>query len=90
MVSAMDSELCIQFEDFEGTDRPGIEDERHLIAWSVKDVCFDEGHLVVRSGKGDQDRITVLPERSREALVQQIEAVRRLHQEDLAQGFGAV
>jgi len=56
----------------------------------VKDVCFDEGHLVVRSGKGDQDRITVLPERCREALREQIENVRRLHERDLNDGFGAV
>ena len=56
----------------------------------VKDVCFDEGHIVVRSGKGDQDRITVLPQRCRDALREQIEAVRRLHQRDLNDGFGAV
>ena len=56
----------------------------------VKDVCFDEGHIVVRSGKGDQDRITVLPQRCRDALREQIEAVRRLHQRDLDDGFGAV
>ena len=56
----------------------------------VKDVCFDEGHIVVRSGKGDKDRITVLPERVREALRAQIEAVRRLHQHDLDEGFGEV
>ena len=46
--------------------------------------------LVVRSGKGDQDRITVLPERCREALREQIENVRRLHERDLNEGFGAV
>ena len=34
----------------------------------VKDVCFDEGHIVVRSGKGDKDRITVLPQRVRDEL----------------------
>ena len=45
---------------------------------------------MVRTGKGAQDRITVLPERSRQALMEQIEAVRRLHQEDMAQGLGAV
>jgi hypothetical protein len=56
----------------------------------VKDVCFDEGHIVVRSGKGDVDRITVLPERAREPLREQIEVVRRLHQRDLEDGFGAV
>jgi integron integrase len=56
----------------------------------VKDVCFDERHIVVRSGKGDVDRITVLPERARELLREQIEVVRRLHQRDLEDGFGAV
>jgi len=56
----------------------------------VKDVCFDEGHITVRNGKGDQDRITVLPDRCRGALVEQIERVRRQHREDLEAGFGAV
>ena len=56
----------------------------------VKDVCFDEGHIVVRSGKGDQDRITVLPQRVRDPLRAQIEAVRRLHERDLDEGFGEV
>ena len=56
----------------------------------VKDVCFDEGHIMVRSGKGDKDRITVLPDRARQALIEQVERVRRLHREDLDAGFGAV
>ena len=56
----------------------------------VKDVCFDEGHLGVRNGKGDKDRITCLPDSSREELRLQIERVRRLHQHDLEKGFGKV
>jgi integron integrase len=56
----------------------------------IKDIGIDEGHIVVRTGRGEKDRITVLPERSRQALIAQIEAVRRLHQEDLAMGFGSV
>ena len=56
----------------------------------VKDVCFDEGHLVVRTGKGEKDRITVLPDRCRQDLVEQVERVRRLHVEDLADGRGDV
>ena len=56
----------------------------------VKDVCFDEGYIVVRNGKGDKDRITVLPERCREGLRAQIERARRQHQHDLEGGFGAV
>jgi integron integrase len=56
----------------------------------IKDICIDEGHIVVRSGKAEKDRITVLPNRCRQALIEQIEAVRRLHRDDLANGFGAV
>jgi site-specific recombinase XerD len=32
----------------------------------VKDICFDDGQIVVRSGKGDKDRITVLPDLARD------------------------
>jgi hypothetical protein len=45
---------------------------------------------VVRNGKGDKDRITVLPHRGREELREQIERVRRQHQRDLDAGFGTV
>lgn len=41
----------------------------------VKDICFDEGHLIVRSGKGDKDRISVLPECCRSLLMEQGEKV---------------
>lgn len=56
----------------------------------VKDVCFDEGHIVVRTGKGGKDRITVLPDSCRNDLIDQVERVRRLHRRDLDDGFGAV
>ena len=56
----------------------------------VKDVCFDEGHIVVRNAKGDQDRITVLPDVCREPLKQQITRVFLQHDEDLEQGLGRV
>jgi len=44
----------------------------------------------VRSGKGDQDRATVLPRRLVDRLREQIERVRRLHEDDLTLGFGRV
>jgi integron integrase len=56
----------------------------------IKDVCVDEGHIVIRSGKGDKDRITVLPGRARDLLAGQVEAVRRLHQDDLDSGCSGV
>lgn len=56
----------------------------------IKDVCFDEGHIVVRDAKGSRDRITVLPDRCKAGLIEQVERVRRLHQRDIADGFGKV
>lgn len=56
----------------------------------VKDVCFDEGHIVVRSGKGEKDRITVLPDSCRQELVDQVDRVRRQHGRDLQSGLGKV
>ena len=56
----------------------------------VKDVGLDEGTIIVRDGKGEKDRITVLPDRCRDGLVDQIERTRRLHQRDLEAGLGTV
>lgn len=56
----------------------------------VKDIDFDRHQLVVRQGKGDRDRITVLPSRAEAALRDHLETVRGLHTRDLAQGLGRV
>ncbi len=63
----------------------------------VKDVQFASGtsgtsgaHLVVREGKGDRDRVALLPASVEDALRDQIEGVRRLHRQDLDDGVGAV
>lgn len=56
----------------------------------VKDVEFDRREIIVREGKGNKDRITVLPENLIAPLRQQIEHARALHQHDLHEGFGDV
>ena len=56
----------------------------------VKDISFELGQLIVREGKGDKDRITVLPVAARDGLQAQIEVVRQLHQRDLEEGYGQV
>ncbi|MEP3479508.1 MAG: integron integrase, partial [Fuerstiella sp.] len=56
----------------------------------VKDIAFDEGHLIVRNGKGDQDRITVLPDSCRNVLQEQIRVVRARHAEEREYGGGEV
>jgi integron integrase len=56
----------------------------------VKDVDFARGQVVVRGGKGDKDRVTMLPEVVSPALEQHLRKVRALHQTDLAVGCGKV
>lgn len=46
--------------------------------------------LTVRNGKGGKDRLTLLPGSQCEALKRHLQHVRRLHQQDLAAGWGAV
>lgn len=56
----------------------------------VKDVDFSRRQLVVRQGKGDKDRVVMLPLGVRERLVEQIRQRQVLHQRDLARGLGRV
>jgi integron integrase len=56
----------------------------------VKDVDFGLNEIRVRSGKGNRDRITMLPTSLRSALTVHLEGVRRLHQADLGAGAGWV
>ncbi|WP_082351240.1 integron integrase [Desulfuromonas soudanensis] len=56
----------------------------------VMDIDFDLGQIMIRNGKGQKDRLTMLPERFREPLRQHLERIRALHREDLAKGLGEV
>jgi len=54
----------------------------------VKDLDFARAQVIVRSGKGDKDRVTMLPESLREGLQAQLHRVRELHAKDLKVGYG--
>jgi integron integrase len=54
----------------------------------VKDVDFARREILVRDGKGQKDRVTMLPMRIVEPLRLHLDKVRRLHCSDLAEGFG--
>jgi len=56
----------------------------------VQDLDFDGNAITVRDGKGGKDRRTLLPKRLGEGLRQHLQAVRRVHQQDLAEGYGRV
>lgn len=56
----------------------------------VKDIDFERREILVRSGKGDKDRVTVLPEKLVSELESHLQRVRVLHKQDLSDGFGCV
>ncbi len=56
----------------------------------VKDVDFATHEITVRGGKGDRDRVTVLPERLEGRLLEHLATVRQQHERDVAEGAGWV
>jgi integron integrase len=56
----------------------------------VKDVDFAQRQIIVRDGKGDKDRVTMLPESLIQPLQVHLQQVKTLHEDDLANGYGAV
>lgn len=59
-----------------------------LVRLRVKDLDFDAELVIVRSGKGDKDRATLLPASLHGDLHGHLEKVHRWHEADLAQGYG--
>jgi integron integrase len=56
----------------------------------VKDLDFGYMEILVRDGKGEKDRRTILPRPLVESLRQRLDRVRVLHEQDLREGFGDV
>lgn len=56
----------------------------------VKDIDFKYKQIMVRDGKGQKDRVTMLPEVVMEPFQRHLLRVRQLHQNELKDGFGTV
>lgn len=56
----------------------------------ILDIDFDQNQIIIRHGKGDKDRIVMLPQSLVQKLKVHIERVRLIHKKDLLEGFGAV
>lgn len=54
----------------------------------VKDIDFDNRQIIVRDGKGEKDRATVLPDSVVEELKLHLNGVKVLHEKDLREGYG--
>jgi integron integrase len=56
----------------------------------VKDVEFAQKQIIVREGKGNKDRVTVLPKKIIVPLQQHLERVRAINETDIREGYGRV
>ena len=61
-----------------------------LVRLRIKDVDLVRGTLTVRMGKGDKDRMTVLPKSLREQIAEQIEKAREIWRKDRDEGLAGV
>ena len=56
----------------------------------VQDIDFGLNSIIVRAGKGDKDRMTIMPEFVKESLKEHLSRVRKLHEKDLEMEHGEV
>ncbi len=56
----------------------------------VKDLDFANHQIIVRDGKGENDRITMFPDILLEPLRLHLNQVKALHEKDLFEGYGTV
>jgi site-specific recombinase XerD len=61
-----------------------------LLRLRVQDIDFDRNQIVVRGGKGDKYRVTVLPDMLKFELQQHLQRVHLLWEADVRDGFGEV
>lgn len=56
----------------------------------VKDIDFGNNQIIVRDGKGQKDRVTILPRKYFDPLKRQLARAEQVHKNDLARGLGEV
>ncbi len=56
----------------------------------IKDIDFAQRQIVARDTKGNESRVTMLPDSLIEPLQEHLFKVKRLHELDLDQGYGSV
>jgi len=60
------------------------------IRLKVQDLDFEKNIIYVRAGKGNKDRTTLFPKSIQSELKNQLDLVKRIHEQDLDIGYGSV
>ena len=61
-----------------------------VIRLRIHDIDFENNQIFIRNAKGEKDRTTLFPDALHQPIREQIEGVKKLHDKDLAEGFGEV
>ena len=69
-----------------GSGLRGIE----CVRLRVKDIDFEMNQIIVRNGKGQKDRVTMLPENVKSLLKEHLKYNKYLHEKDISDGYGSV
>ena len=56
----------------------------------IIDIDFDRNEILIHNGKGGKDRRTMIPRALVQPLKKQLQSVQKIHEQDLADGFGDV
>lgn len=56
----------------------------------IQDLDFGQSLVYIRDGKGGKDRVVVFPKSVRDELLARVDRVKKIHDEDVSQGFGHV
>jgi len=56
----------------------------------IKDLNLEQNMVIIRGGKGDEDRRTVLPERLKDDLIQHLTSVREIYDQDRKENLNGV
>lgn len=63
---------------------------RECLSLRIKDIDLEQNMVIVRMGKGDKDRRTILPESLKDDLIAHISEVRGLYEQDREKGIHGV
>ena len=86
VLEALDPEARLPLQLLYGTGLRVIE----MLRMRVKDLHLAQRFLIVRSGKGDKDRRTMIPDLLIQPLTDQLQRLRAQHADDVRRGFAGV